>query len=230
VTYTIPRAESNSFKPFFEALDERLDEYDLSSYGVSMTSLEEVFLSCNAELEPSLGSVKKNKKKSKDPHASGKKVNYSGALIPGQKVDMNETDDVMEMTGDHSRTIMKNSNSFDDVESDEISGNLIQGSGCLTTVSAAVNKRWQIYQRDYCGFICQVISPLILIFFGLLLYSAPSSLTQSPERFIGTDLYPTQQLLMSKGVPVNATGDGYDLTGEQFMANFPNMTREDPAF
>ncbi len=50
VTYVIPRDEAANFKAFFATLDERLDEYDIKSYGVSMTSLEEVFLNINEEL------------------------------------------------------------------------------------------------------------------------------------------------------------------------------------
>jgi hypothetical protein len=56
---------------------------------------------------------------------------------------------------------------------------------------ASVIKRKIIYERDYCGFFCQVVSPLLLIFFGLLLFSAPSTLSQSPEMYLGTDAYPT---------------------------------------
>ena len=91
---------------------------------------------------------------------------------------------------DPSREWSKNSSSMDSDDDDQNDENLVRGSSCPTTVGASVIKRWNIYRRDYCGFICQVISPLILIFFGLLLYTAPSTLTQSPEKFLGTSLYP----------------------------------------
>ena len=50
VSYVIPRDQASNFKNFFEILDNRLDDYDVKSYGVSMTSLEEVFLNINEEL------------------------------------------------------------------------------------------------------------------------------------------------------------------------------------
>lgn len=43
----IPRNQTGSFKPFFEVFDGKLDEFDIKSYGVSMTTLEEVFLKIN---------------------------------------------------------------------------------------------------------------------------------------------------------------------------------------
>ena len=54
VSYVIPRDQTDNFKGFFELLDRDLDYYDIKSYGVSMTTLEEVFCSMNEELEPDL--------------------------------------------------------------------------------------------------------------------------------------------------------------------------------
>lgn len=48
----IPRNQTSSFRPFFEFFDAKLDEFDIKSYGVSMTTLEEVFLKINQELAP----------------------------------------------------------------------------------------------------------------------------------------------------------------------------------
>jgi len=41
-----------NFNTFFQDFDHRLDEFDIKSYGVSMTTLEEVFLKINQELAP----------------------------------------------------------------------------------------------------------------------------------------------------------------------------------
>ena len=54
VSYVIPRDQTQNFKNFFNTLDNRLDDYDIKSYGVAMTTLEEVFLNINEELEPDL--------------------------------------------------------------------------------------------------------------------------------------------------------------------------------
>ena len=54
VSYVIPKSNSQNFGGFFEALDQRLADFDIRSYGVSMTSLEDVFLKINEEFAPDL--------------------------------------------------------------------------------------------------------------------------------------------------------------------------------
>jgi len=45
-----------------------MEDYEIMSYGVAMTTLEEVFLNMNEELEPELfAGKKKDKKKGKQP-------------------------------------------------------------------------------------------------------------------------------------------------------------------
>ena len=47
INYVIPRDQTANFKPFFEAFDSKLDDFKIKSYGVSMATLEEVFLKIN---------------------------------------------------------------------------------------------------------------------------------------------------------------------------------------
>ena len=54
IHYLIPRDQCRNFKAFFEAFDPKLDHYKVKSYGVSMTTLEEVFLKINQEFAPEL--------------------------------------------------------------------------------------------------------------------------------------------------------------------------------
>ena len=44
ITFQIPNAYSSQFKIFFEKFDNDLDSVDIRSYGISVTTLEEVFL------------------------------------------------------------------------------------------------------------------------------------------------------------------------------------------
>jgi ATP-binding cassette, subfamily A (ABC1), member 3 len=44
ITYQIPTALSYKFQKFFEEFDRKLDSLDIRSYGISVTTLEEVFL------------------------------------------------------------------------------------------------------------------------------------------------------------------------------------------
>ena len=54
ISFVVPKSESNNFASFFENLDQRLDEFDIRSYGVSMSNLEDVFLKTNQEYAPDL--------------------------------------------------------------------------------------------------------------------------------------------------------------------------------
>jgi len=56
--------------------------------------------------------------------------------------------------------------------------NLIRGSSCVRSCTASSAKRYIIYKRDWCGLLCQVVIPLILVLFGLWLTSGPSKLVQ----------------------------------------------------
>ncbi len=44
ITYQIPTSLSYKFKDFFVSFDQDLDKLDIRSYGISVTTLEEVFL------------------------------------------------------------------------------------------------------------------------------------------------------------------------------------------
>ena len=44
ITYQIPTELSGKFKTFFEDFDRNLDSLGIRSYGISITTLEEVFL------------------------------------------------------------------------------------------------------------------------------------------------------------------------------------------
>ena len=54
ISFVIPKTEAQNFGGFFQTLDSRLDEFDIRSYGVSMSNLEDVFLKINQEFAPDL--------------------------------------------------------------------------------------------------------------------------------------------------------------------------------
>ena len=54
INYVIPKNQAQNFGAFFDTLDQRLDEFDIRSYGVSMSNLEDVFLKINQEFAPDL--------------------------------------------------------------------------------------------------------------------------------------------------------------------------------
>lgn len=68
ISYLIPKADAENFGGFFETLDQRMAEFEIRSYGISMTNLEDVFLKINQEFAPDLFS---DLKKFDDSRSSG---------------------------------------------------------------------------------------------------------------------------------------------------------------
>ena len=60
MTVQIPSKYSSSFKDFFADFDNDLEELDIQSYGISITTLEQVFLKIGSMEDPS-ALFKKNK-------------------------------------------------------------------------------------------------------------------------------------------------------------------------
>lgn len=101
--------------------------------------------------------------------------------------------------------------------------NLIRGSSCVRSCTASSAKRYIIYKRDWCGLLCQVVIPLILVLFGLWLTSGPSKLVQSPPRNLSTGFYPPKQRILMSTSPYVAADAG-DVTGAQLYEMLPNST------
>lgn len=80
---------------------------------------------------------------------------------------------------DHDRSSQESDNSQDDMkvfEDPADVANLIRGSSCARSCTASSAKRFIIYKRDWCGLLCQIVIPLILVLFGLWLSTGPSKL------------------------------------------------------
>ena len=52
VTIQIPGEESEKFKKFFDDFDKNLDNLDVLSYGVTLATLEDVFLRIGHSIDP----------------------------------------------------------------------------------------------------------------------------------------------------------------------------------
>ena len=58
ITYQLPYWSSSKFSKFFEKLDSQKEKLGISSYGVSLTTLEEVFLKIGHGTEANLQAYK----------------------------------------------------------------------------------------------------------------------------------------------------------------------------
>ena len=98
----------------------------------------------------------------------------------------------------------------------------MRGGGTCTTLGATSTKRFIMYRRDWCGIICEVIVPIVMVIIGLQFASSASKLSQSPSRFASTGLLPNPQRLLMNSAPVNATGN--DVSSADLFAHLPNST------
>ena len=85
-------------------------------------------------------------------HSEGVQNSFPKAI--GNTIDNSNSD--LYNTG-----VLKESNVTDDGE------NLVRGSGMCTTLGANTTKRFIMYRRDWCGIICEVIVPIIMVVIGL---------------------------------------------------------------
>ena len=130
-----------------------------------MTTLEEVFIKANGEEE------KDDSKKDGTPNVVEK-------LLDGDNMgDMKEhrgssvnRDDQPLVGSIHSN---KNKDKFDEEsmneeESKGLSSENLVGNGSLgQSIQALITKRFNIYKRDKCGLVCEVLVPVILVVIGL---------------------------------------------------------------
>ena len=178
-----------------------------------MSNLEDVFLKINQEFAPDLfGDLRKfsdskNSSGFLDSQYDRKSIDDVPKKLPGKEDSYNKA------VG-HSTT-MSAGNELHDRSSQEDSqddmklfedpsdvANLIRGSSCARSCTASGAKRFIIYKRDWCGLLCQIVIPLILVLFGLWLTTGPSKLTQSPPRHMSTGWYPYKQRIIMNKTPV----------------------------
>ena len=159
-----------------------MDEFDIRSYGVSMSNLEDVFLKINQEFAPDLfGDLKGFA----DSRSSGEITDYSKVQDSGRGGTMiksiahSSVDRSTLKPSEREKTYEDSSEDSNEFEVDEndAGGNLIRGSSCVRSCTASSAKRFIIYKRDWCGLLCQIVIPITLVLFGLWITSGPSKLT-----------------------------------------------------
>ena len=150
ITFGIPKEYRNRFQDFFKAFDERMDDLEIKSYGISITTLEEVFLAVNAEERSEL-----------NKEATLKEL---GALESNpDQVAMVEEGSPKNM---HVNLTTSNVTSMLQSGIGESEQNLTQGSDILTNNYALLVKRLNIYRRDRCGLFCEILCPFIMVLVG----------------------------------------------------------------
>ncbi len=181
ITFKIDYDQAAQFQEFFSEFDEKLDELDILSYGISMTTLEEVFLKANGDVDEAPRLTEKD-----DDQFLLKGERESRGSSINRKSDrpiLQEGDDNF------------NDGSLHQLEDQQASENLVGNGTLCESIRALLVKRFNIYKRDRCGLVCEVFVPIILVLFGLSLLQIPW-LKNSPAFYLDTSAYPGPQRLL----------------------------------
>lgn len=170
ITFMIPKDKRNMFQQFFQSFDKRMDELGIKSYGISITTLEEVFIAVNAE----------------DRGLNGGDATplIIGAEENPDEVAMDDYEDAPDFKADNyeSRGTL-NHVSHHQSEVVQAPPNLLHGSDIVTSNYALLVKRAQIYKRDNCGLVCELFCPFIMVMIGCL-FAQIQFLFPSPPRYL----------------------------------------------
>ena len=224
VSFVIPRDQTMNFNTFFQDFDHRLDEFDIKSYGVSMTTLEEVFLKINQELAPEVFEKNSDFSSNQSSSDDGEKDTRQYANSIGHSTYRKTIRKSSDLGSENGVGMRRSHLPNNDEDLDDQANNLVRGSNCCTTMEANTSKRFTLYGRDCAGFFCQILIPAVLVTLGLFFTSMPSQLAQSPPRPLSTGWYPTQRVIINESPIVPGTNTDADITGQQFMAMMPNAT------
>ena len=104
---------------------------------------------------------------------------------------------------------------------DPLEGNLVLGSNCCNNTYALLIKRAQIYGRDICGLMCELIVPFLMVLMGCG-FAQIKYLKNSPPRLLEPSQFPLpQRIAMNQFDVIPPTVVGQDPIA--FYNNLPNV-------
>jgi hypothetical protein len=168
ITFQVSSETAKNFTNFFTKFDDEMDNLGIISYGVSITTLEEVFLKINQEFNINIGSAAVEDR-IKDQ--TGQDLDDANALRAS------EDNKVVDAVA--GETLKESRESINDIASPkagkdlELSSNdsperLVGNSTLTETVKALLIKRFHLYKRDRTGLCCEVAVPFLCVLIGCL--------------------------------------------------------------
>ncbi|XP_061735979.1 glucosylceramide transporter ABCA12 isoform X2 [Nerophis ophidion] len=168
LVYTLPRftsSNASSYRALLTALDANLDDLQLEGYGISDTTLEEVFLQLTDGKEP-------NKDLPEDRPFSVSET-------------VSDSDSINSFPTDQSEGIINYCDKMNLSSSSKAQGM------CLAwqQIKAVLIKRFQHSRRDYKGLVSQILLPVLFVVFAMGLGSIRSDLRHYPKLDLSPALY-----------------------------------------
>jgi len=88
------------------------------------------------------------------------------------------------------------------------SENLVGNGSLCESIKALLVKRFNIYKRDKCGLVCEVLVPVILVVLGLSALQV-AWLTDSPAFTLDTSAYPGPQRVLFNDAVISTATDQF---------------------
>ncbi|XP_061827806.2 glucosylceramide transporter ABCA12 [Nerophis lumbriciformis] len=168
LVYTLPpftSSNASSYRALLTALDANLNDLQLEGYGISDTTLEEVFLQLTDEKEP-------NKDLPEDRPFSVSET-------------VSDSDSINSFPADQSEGIISYCDKMNLTSSTKAQGM------CLAwqQIKAVLIKRFHHSRRDYKGLVSQILLPVLFVVFAMGLGSIKSDLRHYPKMDLSPALY-----------------------------------------
>uniref|UniRef100_A0A671U5U1 ATP binding cassette subfamily A member 12 n=1 Tax=Sparus aurata TaxID=8175 RepID=A0A671U5U1_SPAAU len=168
LVYSLPSfgsSNASSYRSLLTALDSNLDALQLGGYGISDTTLEEVFLQLthsNTEARPEDG-------------------------LPTISETVSDTGSIDSFPSDHSEGV---SNVDDNISKFLTGSTMVRGLALAwQQMTAILIKRFQHSRRDWKGLLSQILLPVLFVVFAMGLGSIKKDLQHYPELELSPELY-----------------------------------------
>ncbi len=195
----LPQRQSGSFSALFRSLDLRLDSLGIVEYGISVTTLEEVFL----RVAERGGADKVREDKNAAKRVAVKRLSFSDGVA---KI----------VEGDEYYISIPN----DEVTRVAITGN---GSSTLEQFKALMVKRFHYSKRDWKTILCNTLLPIVLFGSGLGILKFGPMGSNDPPYAISTNAFNPEGYDPSLYVPfASPAGDRFEnvLTSTKLYKTF----------
>ncbi|KRX00793.1 P-loop containing nucleoside triphosphate hydrolase [Pseudocohnilembus persalinus] len=163
ITFQLNMSEVGKFQDMFNELDEKKSELDISNYGISITTMEQVFI---------------------DVCQKNQSTNDEEEEYEQEKEQQNENE--KQMQNQENSSFLEENFNLNDVRIRD------RKKLFLIHFWALVKKRVQFLKRDKKGLACEVLIPCIMIIFGLYIVTISSSYSDEPYDLIASEIYDFQ--------------------------------------
>lgn len=174
-----------------------------------MTTLEEVFLKVNEDVE-------KKEKEGEDGKELGSDefFDQEGRDHRGSSINRNEKPEKL-----IEEEPVFSDGSLRATELESSSENLVGNGSLCQSIKALLSKRFNLYKRDKCGLVCELVVPVILVLIGLIVVQLNP--LNNPVAFtLDTSAYPGPQRLLYNTNPVDLSTSFY--SPEEVLLNLPD--------